>query len=160
MPQVVGSCYQSPTSAVLSVSCRYNITHRFLHDISLSGTEHGTVIMDSTGYDMNLDHHRSAPYCNLFTNVDMGIGSRVFEASGDVTWGPHSAYFGTFWNLKADLKFILPKEDFAPNMTMVGLNTEDDSDSPYGWFVELLSKPYPVNLYDSMKATRAKRLPA
>lgn len=40
----------------------FNITDRFVHDISVTGTEHGTVIMDGTGLDINLDHHRMAPY--------------------------------------------------------------------------------------------------
>jgi hypothetical protein len=29
-----------------------------VHDVSVSGTEHGSVFMDGTGYDLNLDHHR------------------------------------------------------------------------------------------------------
>ena len=32
---------------------------------------------------------RSAPYNNLYTNIDAGLGTRIFEASGDVTWGTH-----------------------------------------------------------------------
>lgn len=31
---------------------------RFVHDISIAGTEHGSVFMDGSGVDLNLDHHR------------------------------------------------------------------------------------------------------
>ena len=33
---------------------------------------------------------RSAPYANLWTNLDVGIGTRVFDASGDSSWGTHT----------------------------------------------------------------------
>jgi hypothetical protein len=36
----------------------------------------------AAGIDINLDHHRSAPYSNLFTNLYLGWGSRAFAASG------------------------------------------------------------------------------
>lgn len=34
-------------------------------------------------------HTRSAPYSNLFTNLDSGLGSRLWDASGDILWGTH-----------------------------------------------------------------------
>lgn len=40
----------------------FNITDRFVHDLSVSATEHGTVFMNGQGYDINLDHHRMTPY--------------------------------------------------------------------------------------------------
>lgn len=45
---------------------------------------------------------------NLFTNIHMGFGSRVFYASGDADWGPHSGYYSTFHNLQSDMRFLLP----------------------------------------------------
>ena len=86
----------------------FRIDARFIHDVSVSGTEHGAVVMDGAALDLNLDHHRSAPYANLFTNLNAGLGARVFEASGDVTWGAHSARFATFHNLKGRLAPMLP----------------------------------------------------
>lgn len=137
-----------------------NISVRYVHDISVSGTEHGTVVHNTLGYDLNFDHHRSCPYANLWTNIDVGKGTRVFESSGDVTWGPHSCMHSTFHNVQADLRYLLPRDDFGPNCTFIGLPTDDPSDPDVGWYVELLARPWPANLYDALRSTRAARLPA
>jgi hypothetical protein len=115
--------------------------------------------MDGTGFDLNFDHHRSDPYMNLWTNLDVGLGTRVFDASGDITWGPHSAIWSTFHNVYGDLRYMLPDDDFGPNQTFIGLPTDDPTDPPLGWFVELLQKPWPINLYEAMKSTRTVRNP-
>ena len=36
----------------------FNISARFVHDISVAGTEHGSVFMDGGGVDLNMDHHK------------------------------------------------------------------------------------------------------
>jgi hypothetical protein len=96
---------------------------------------------------------------NLFTNIDVGLGSRVFYASGDANWGPHSGYYSTFHNMQADMRFLLPNdEDFGANLTFIGLPTDDPRDPPgMGWHVELLARPFPPNLYTSFTNTRAAR---
>ncbi|WIA08908.1 hypothetical protein OEZ85_008326 [Tetradesmus obliquus] len=142
-----------------SMVTNFNITDRFVHDISVTGTEHGTVIMNGAGFDINLDHHRMAPYQNLFTNIDVGLGSRVFYASGDANWGPHAGVFSTFHNLQSDMRFLLPSDDdFGANLTFIGLPSDDPRDPPgLGWHVELLTRPFPPNLYTSFTNTRAAR---
>lgn len=51
--------------------------------------------------DINMDHHRAAPYAVLWSNINTGFGSRTFESSGDGGGnGNHSASFITFWNVK------------------------------------------------------------
>ncbi|WIA28982.1 hypothetical protein OEZ86_011499 [Tetradesmus obliquus] len=142
-----------------SMVTNFNITDRFVHDISVTGTEHGTVIMNGAGFDINLDHHRMAPYQNLFTNIDVGLGSRVFYASGDANWGPHAGVFSTFHNLQSDMRFLLPSDDdFGANLTFIGLPSDDPRDPPgLGWHVELLARPFPANLYTSFTNTRAAR---
>jgi hypothetical protein len=48
-----------------------------------------------------MDHHRAAPYAILWSNINLGIGSRTFESSGDGAGnGNHSASFSTFWNVR------------------------------------------------------------
>ena len=137
---------------------------RYVHDFSLAGTEHGTVLVNSSGADVNFDHHRSAPYLNLFTNVDVGVGTRVFDASGDVQWGPHSAFGATFWNVSGRMNLGLPRAEYGGNHTFVGLPTVSTADPPQNWHVELLppggggGSMTPASLYDAMQATRAARL--
>jgi hypothetical protein len=54
-----------------------------------------------TMQDINMDHHRAAPYAVLWSNINTGFGSRTFESSGDGGGnGNHSASFSTFWNVK------------------------------------------------------------
>jgi hypothetical protein len=74
-----------------ALSCSFNITDRFVHDISVTGTEHGTVIMNGAGLDINLDHHRMAPYqvggddsccCCCMTPL-LDVLSSVSTASGE-----------------------------------------------------------------------------
>lgn len=96
---------------------------------------------------------------NLFTNIDVGLGSRVFYASGDANWGPHAGVFSTFHNLQSDMRFLLPSDDdFGANLTFIGLPSDDPRDPPgLGWHVELLARPFPANLYTSFTNTRAAR---
>lgn len=138
---------------------RFNQAVRFVHDISVAGTEQGSVFTQGYGADINLDHHRSSPFANLFVDMFMGLGGRVFDASGDARLGTHGAMYETFWNLRSKMNFLLPEPDFAPNMTMVALMSTDNADSPYNWWVEPLARVYPTNLWSSMKGNRAKRLP-
>lgn len=96
---------------------------------------------------------------NLFTNIDVGLGTRVFTSGGDDNWGPHSGYLTTFHNIQADIRYSLPNSmDFGANITFIGLPVDDISDpSNLGWHVELLSKPFPRNLYTDFARTRASR---
>lgn len=51
--------------------------------------------------DINMDHHRAAPYAILWSNIDLGIGGRPFDSSGDAaTNGNHTSSFVTFWGTK------------------------------------------------------------
>jgi hypothetical protein len=53
------------------------------------------------------------------------------------------------------------QEDFGPQLTFLGLPTDDDSDPPgQDWLVELLGAPEPANLYNAFRATAGARLAA
>jgi hypothetical protein len=48
-----------------------------------------------------MDHHRGAPYAVLWSNIDLGIGSRAFDSSGNEFYnGNHTSSFVTFWNVR------------------------------------------------------------
>lgn len=98
----------------------FHMSDRFVHDFSVSNTEHGTVVFNSAGLDMNLDHHKMSPYENLFSNLDIGIGTRVFEGAGDATFGAHSAFYTCFHNLQGAIRTPLPDPSFGPNLTFIG----------------------------------------
>lgn len=58
-------------------------------------------LMRCMSQDLNMDHHRAAPYAILWSNIDTGIGSRSFDSSGnEVINGNHSSSFITFWNVR------------------------------------------------------------
>ena len=40
------------------------------------------VCMNGKGVDLNIDHHTKAPYSHLYTNIDAGEGTRIFNGSG------------------------------------------------------------------------------
>jgi hypothetical protein len=48
-----------------------------------------------------MDHHRALPHSVLWSNLDLGVGSRTFDSSGDGALnGNHSSSFVTFWNTR------------------------------------------------------------
>jgi hypothetical protein len=55
-----------------------------------------------TAQDINMDHHRAAPYAVLWSNINLGIGSRAFDSSGNELYnGNHTSSFITFWNVRS-----------------------------------------------------------
>ena len=94
----------------VGANCSFTIAAKFVHDLSVSATEHGSVFMSGSGRDLNLDHHRLAPYANLYTNLTVGLGSRVFASGGNSAWGPHTAAGATFHNIRGAMRFALPGE--------------------------------------------------
>lgn len=69
----------------------------FLHDFTVQALANGNVASKSKGVDINFDHHGEAPYENLFSDIDIGLGTRPWESSGR----NHSGARETFWNIRA-----------------------------------------------------------
>lgn len=84
-----------------NVLTRFDIRTRFIHDITVAQTM-GSVISDGEGVDLCLDHHRMAPYENLWTNIDAGAGTRLWMSTGDKQYGLRCGARETFWNIRAD----------------------------------------------------------
>lgn len=78
----------------------FNISVPFHHDLSCEGLAHHNVFMNGQGAKLNFDQHRNAPWANLFTNINVGDGSRVWESSGRSDRGPHTAREMTVWNIR------------------------------------------------------------
>ncbi len=103
---------------------RFDFRTKFVHDISVERTT-GCVISNGKGIDLNLDHHRRAPYENLFSNLDLGQGDRAFDSGGATGRGHHAAAGNTYWNLRSKEKVLWP-ENFGPDrQNWIGLNTRE-----------------------------------
>ncbi len=78
----------------------FDIQVPFHHDLSCEGLAHHNVYMNGTGARLNFDQHRNAPWANLYTDLDVGNGSRLWDSSGAVGRGPHTARELTVWGIR------------------------------------------------------------
>ncbi len=133
---------------------------RFMHDITVTSGSAGNVVADGKGLDVCFDHHCYGPHANLFTNVDLGEGSRMFQSGGGAALGRHSAAWVTFWGIRSRRPQTWP-EGWGPDlMNLVGLLSSDPPvvDPPGRWFEPLdPQRLQPVNLYEAQLARRLKK---
>lgn len=100
--------------------CRdFTIGAKFFHDITLSEGSTGNVFSNGSAVDLAMDHHRHAPYENLFTQIDAGLGTRLWSSGGERALGKHTAAGAVFWNIKTKQTVAMPPADFAPNGGLV-----------------------------------------
>lgn len=136
---------------------RFNFNGRFIHDISVSHCA-GNVISAGRGVDVCFDHHKRAPYANLYTDIDLGEGSRMYMCGGGDALGKHSGARETFWNIRARRTLAWPKPEFGPDlMNLVGLHTKDPAaKDPQGkWFEPIPpAQLVPANLHEAQLRRR------
>lgn len=134
----------------------FDIRKPFVHDLSTEGASIGAVFARGKGTNINMDHHRNAPYATLFTNLDLGTGTRPFDSGGSDFRGAHSASFSAFWGLRSASAFKLPTADFGPQLTFVGVNTSATSAPDAGWFLEPIAPTSlaPVDIQAAMQHKR------
>ena len=128
----------------------------FIHDITVSHCA-GNVTSDGSGADICFDHHKCAPYSNLFTNIDIGKGTRMFRCGGGADLGRNSAAYTTFWNIRANRPQKWPKS-FGPDiMNFVAVETDQPSTIPPNgrWFEAI--PPAGIHPQDIHKAQLKKR---
>lgn len=127
----------------------FTVGKQFLHDLSIEWYTHGNVFADGLGVDLNLDHHRGAPFGNLFTNLHLGQGSRAFASSGAHGRGAHSGAHNTYWNLLAENCLTMPANDFGHSLNFAGAQSVKPCLQPH----ESLSQGlmFPANLYRAMQ---------
>lgn len=89
---------------------RMVINNTYVHDISTYGTASGNVFHSVKLQDGVIDFHRTSPYANLYTDIDMGLGSvgRGFQVGGIPFSGPGAAGWTTFWNVRATNPMLQP----------------------------------------------------
>ncbi len=130
----------------------FEFATRFMHDITVTRGSSGNVAMKGRGVDLCFDHHCHAPFANLFTDIDVGIGSRMFQSGGGASLGRHSAAWTTFWGIQSRQPINWPK-DWAPELiNLVGINSRAPSDTTsinQGRWLEATppQEILPLNLY-------------
>jgi hypothetical protein len=135
----------------------FSINTKFVHDLTVEGLAHGNVFKNGQGLALNFDHHRNAPYENLFSNIDVGNPERIWNSSGRKTRGPNSGVRTTFWNLQFK-GTSLPKIPDWPQLNYIGLSNEPDSKTEAGKWVENIKWLFPEELHVAQrKAKRSKK---
>lgn len=135
----------------------FDFRTRFMHDITMTSGSAGNVVMAGRGVDLCFDHHKYAPHANLFTDLDLGQGSRMFQSGGGADLGRHSAAHETFWNIRARQPQTWPKGWGPDLMNFIGVQSNGTSDtSPTGRWFEAIEpgKLTPPNLYAAQLAKR------
>ncbi len=94
------------------------------HEVTMTRRSAGNVIKNGSAIDMALDHHKSVNHANLFTNLDVGKGTRIWKSGGADAYGKHTGAWSTFWNIRADNPIPWPPEGFAPDLiNIIGVTT-------------------------------------
>lgn len=119
----------------------FRIDNEFYHDITITAQSAGNVVKNGSGFDLTLDHHKSANYANLFCNLDVGKGTKVWKSGGAPSQGKHTGAWTTFWGIRSQQSLAWPPEVFGPNMmNLVGLKTnQPEAVSANGKWFEVIA---------------------
>ncbi len=138
---------------------RFDFRQRFIHDITVSGSS-GNVATSGRGLDMSFDHHKRAPFDNLFSDIDIGEGTRMWKCGGGANLGRNCGARGTFWNIRAKKPQKYPKGFGPASINLVGVETREPSVlEPKGRWFEAIppAKLQPQNLYKAQLERRLKK---
>lgn len=141
--------------------CRdFDFRTHFIHDFTVSNLASGNVIKNGRGVDLSLDHHKRAPYENLFCNIHIGRGGDMWRCGGGAALGKHCAARGTFWCIRADRDQSFPPDRFGPpSMNLVGIRTKASSRKEIDgkWFEAIPSDElHPADLHAAQLKRRLR----
>jgi len=138
----------------------FDLKTRFIHDITLGDWKTGNVIKNGKGINLSLDHHKKGPYGNLFCNLDIGKGSKIWRCGGGRGMGKHCGARGTFWCIKAQQDISPPPAEFGPDsVILVGLEASGESQKNHNgkWFEAIPpEKLQPADLHAAQLARRLR----
>ena len=137
----------------------FSIPTRFYHDLTVEDTT-GCVYMKGSGVDLNFDHHTYLPHENLFTEINIGTGSRHFASSG--SRNPESAARETLWNISSTNSLTTlpnpsPSRGLWPQANFIGFNTTltTTKDPVLPWIEAIVPASLtPANLYEAQFTRR------
>lgn len=134
----------------------FKIQGRFAHDLSVESKQAMyNVFRNGMGNDINIDHHNHGQSKNLFTNLDIGTGTRLYTSGGQQKPRGLCTY-ETFWNLTALTNMGYPDEKdnaekHSTGNICVGIKTGRSSilgDAYGNWFETIEpARLYPKDLY-------------
>ncbi len=134
---------------------------RFVHDISVENGSAGSVAARGKGVDLCFDNHKRFPHSNLFTDINIGAGTRMYSSGGGAALGRHSAAWTTFWNIRASRPQKWPSTNYGPDrMNLVGVvsNELPMLDREKRWFEPIPpARLQPQNLYEAQRNRRLKK---
>ncbi len=136
---------------------RFDVRMKFVHDITVSRTW-GNVASNGRGEDLCFDHHKRAPFANLFTNLDLGSGGRMWKCGGGRSLGRNCGGGGTFWGIRAKKPQKHPGGFGPPSINLIGVKTDKPSQTVPGgiWFEAI--KPEALIPKDLHQAQLKRRL--
>lgn len=141
----------------------FDFQTKFIHDITVSNFQNGNVFKNGKGRNLSFDHHKRAPYENLFCNIDVGNGSQIWRSGGGANLGKHCAARGTFWRIRSERDIRWPQPNFGPDsMNIVGVKTDAGSmtDRNGKWFEAITpDELHPADLHAAQLARRLGRNP-
>jgi hypothetical protein len=140
---------------------RFSLDTRFMHGITLTRSSAGNVVSIGRGADLSFDHHRYGPHSNLFTDIYLGEGSRMFQSGGGSQLGRHSAAYTTFWGIRSRKPQSWPSAWGPDVMNLVGVQTKSKSVlEPAGRWMESIdpNQLHPRNLHQAQLERRLKTL--
>jgi hypothetical protein len=134
----------------------FKIKGQFAHDLSIeSNKAMYNVFRSGIGANINIDHHNHGQSKNLFTNLNVGAGNRLYQSGGKDT--PRGICTGeTFWNITAVQPMGYPDEKdkgvkHSTGNVCVGIKTKRASvlgDAYGNWFESIAPTDlYPQDLY-------------
>jgi hypothetical protein len=130
---------------------RFEVRQRFIHDISMERGA-GNVASSGSGTDLCFDHHRRAPYDNVFTDIDLGSGARMWKHGGGNALGWPCGAHGTFWNIRSKQAQVYPLKIGSASINLVAVQSHASSEiSATGRWFEAISPDRldPPNLHEA-----------
>lgn len=145
----------------------FKVNGKYQHDLSVeSKFSIFNVFRNGSGKDLCIDHHNHAQSNNLFTNLDAGLGTRIYASGGkDTPRGICSRE--TFWDIRSEQPLVYcnqfdTKDGHSMNNVCVGIKTNLPSrftDAYGNWFETIdPSQLVPADLYEAQLQVKKIRM--
>lgn len=137
-----------------SLTTRFVLENRSVHDTSNANLGNGNVMSWGRGQEINFDHHRSASHENLYSQIDVGEVTRMWRSSATPS-GHYAGAYETFWNIHP----TITTENFRTLVAMNVINpkfvmSERATPEWFGLWLERVEGLEPLDLHSAQLARR------